>query len=650
MISLFKVSKRYGDRVLFSDLSFQVLPKDRIALIGHNGAGKTTLLDIVANKLSPDTGEVISAKSIRTAYLTQEVTQLKGRSILEEVCSGAIEIERVSKLMHQTAHEIERCQDQAQKAALGLQYAAQQSEFEALDGYGLASRAEKVLAGLGFQDKDIRSKTEQLSGGWLMRVALSKLLVSQPDIILLDEPTNHLDLASLIWLEAFLKDYPGGILMISHDRAFINGLVNRIFEIEHGRVVFYTGNYDRYEKTKIETAAITQATFENQQKKIEQTQRFVERFRAKATKAKQVQSRVKQLEKMERIAPIAAESQKVKFSFPQPERCAKSVISLTNVSKSYGTKKVFQNLDLTLERGEKLALVGPNGAGKSTLIKILAGELAIDQGERKLGGQVQIAYYSQHQVETLHPAHSVLEEIRSAAPEGTPSFLRGMLGAFLFKGDDVFKKVSVLSGGEKSRLALAKLLVHPANVILLDEPTNHLDIPSCDVLCEVLQAYTGTLCLITHDRYFMHQVVDTILEIDQGEVIPYSGDYAYYLYKKEQSKADITAEVPAKNSSEKQTNKSERRVAAETRNQNYRIRKPLKQKIEKIEKALESKTAEYEECVALLSDPALYEEKDRFHKIMTRHNQLKKEIDTETDLWETLSLEYEELLSESSSS
>lgn len=653
MLSLLKISKRFGARVLFSEASLFVNYGERIALIGPNGQGKTTLLEMISGNLSPDSGQVVISKNTVVGYLPQEIPALRGKTILEEALSGCASVTEMEATLKRIERAIEEVEDIEEKGRLGLHYAELHAQYESKGGYNLEHQAKQVLSGLSFKEADFGKTTDTLSGGWLMCLALAKLLLLQPEVLLLDEPTNHLDLLSLIWLEGFLKRYPGAILFISHDRSFINGLAERVVEVDHGDLVSYTGNYDAYLAAREEAAAIEKATYENQQKKIEATQKFIDRFRYQATKARQVQSRIKMLEKMDKVT-VTQDPKRVRFTFPQPPRCGAEVVALKGVDQSYGTRKVYQNLNLTIQRGQKIALVGPNGAGKSTLIKLLAGVLPIQRGERVLGHGVMVSYYSQHQLDTLHPAHTVLQSIQEAAPEGSQSFLRGILGAFLFCGDDVEKQISVLSGGEKSRLALARMLVKPASFILLDEPTNHLDIPSRDALEGALSSYTGTLCFITHDRHLIRQVADVIIEVEgeqQGEgraekrVTPYVGNYDYYLYKKESQKPTLAPPVPSpkapirKTTAQKESQRSSRPPKGIG---------PLKKKIETLETDLDGRQKEFESVGLLLSDPALYQKTNRFYELLDRHARLKEEITKQTEEWEKLSTEYESLMQQTS--
>ena len=652
MLTLTRIRKAYGGRVLFDGVSVHVGARERVALVGPNGAGKTTLFEIIAGRLSPDDGDVLVQKGIVVGYLPQEIIELKGRTILQEVLSVSAAVNGIEHRMTVLQTEMAEASDNDLEPLLA-EYGELQHRFEALGGYNIESRAREILSGLGFRPEALDRPTDHLSGGWLMRVSLAKLLLQNPDLLLLDEPTNHLDLESVVWLEGFLAGYPGSVLLVSHDREFMNHLVSRVVEVDQGQLIAYPGNYDEYLEAREAAKELLMASYANQQKRIQEVQLFVERFRYKSTKARQVQSRVKMLEKIDRIK-IPPARKKIRFGFPQPPRSGREVVDLNGVRKSYPGRVIYDRLDLTVTRGQRVALVGPNGAGKSTLLKMLAGVLHLDGGTITYGQNVTIAYYAQHQLESLDPKATVLEEITAAAPDQDIPFLRGILGAFLFSGDEVKKRVGVLSGGEKSRLALAKMLVRPANFLLLDEPTNHLDIPSRDVLEEALLEYTGTMCFITHDRHFIQAVANTVLEVSGGTATAYPDGYEYYVEKKARQADEAAApkvgvqhvEPLRTQESGAAKSKEQRRKEAEARARRSTQTKPLKTRLDLLERELGEQGRELEQLISLLGEPDFYQDKRRFFEAMERHAHLQKSIDRLTGEWGELQERYDTLMRE----
>ena len=617
MLTVSQLSKSFAGRALFDDVSLQVNRGDRIGLVGPNGAGKSTLFALLLGDVSPDKGTIAIEKNATIGFLPQETAAAGEETVLELALAVSPELVRAQKVIkeHEAGHGAD---DAAYHNALHI--------FDEHGGWELEPKAKRVLAGLAFRETDFDRPARALSGGWIMRAHLARLLVMQPDLLLLDEPTNHLDLESLQWFQEYLRSYPGAIVMISHDREFLNQLVGGIVEIAHSKLVRYRGNWDSYVEQKAAREEQQLAAYKNQQKEIASLQLFADRFRAKASKASQAQSKLKQIDRMKKIAAPVARGKTIKFHFPQPVRSGLRVIRLKDVDHAYGDLVVYRGMQFHAERGQRTVLVGPNGAGKSTLLKLLAGVLPVQQGVRELGHNVRTGYFSQNRIDVLDASHTVLESARDMPNPVSEQTARTVLGSFLFRGDDVFKTVSVLSGGEKSRLALVRLLLDPPNLLLMDEPTTHLDVGSIDALIGALKQYHGTLIFISHDVHFIRAIATSVLHVTAkapgtgGQLTFYPGDYDYYLDKSKAMSAEAglvgtdrgavrltTSDNGAQRAGGLREQKAQKRLEAESRNALAKARREKEKQVHELETKIAALEGQQKQLAAALEDPATYQ-------------------------------------------
>jgi len=643
MISFDRVSKSFAKQDILLDCSFQVNAGERVGIIGANGSGKSTVFKLLLNLEHPDQGQISRPKNLRLGYLPQDVLHFHGKTVLNQVMEVAKEVQTIEAELSLVADQLEKPLPEAELTAAAQRQSRLLEEYHRLGGYDLEARARKVLAGLGFTEKDMDRRVEEMSGGWAMRVALARILLAEPDLILLDEPTNHLDLDSLVWLEEYLVQITSSLMLVSHDRVFLDRVVHRLLELEQGRLTSYPGNFERYLEEKEKRLQSQWAAYRHQQEQIRQIKRFIDRNRARKDRAKQVQGRLKMLDKMELIEPPTSPD-RFTFTFPPPSRAAKIVLELKKASKGYGDQPVVSDINLTIQRGDRFALIGPNGAGKTTLVRLMAGVLPPDSGKLLLGSGVRIAYFAQQQLELLNPQQTVLESLQSVAGDLGQGRLRNLLGGFLFRNDEVDKLVSVLSGGERSRLLLCQILVQQANFLLLDEPNNHLDIQGRRVLEKALETYEGAICLVSHDRHLINAIANKVLVLSNGRVEMFHGNYDDY---QEIWKMRLPSPLPktessrSEPSSEKKKSKERKRLEANWRNELHRKKAPLTRRLVNLEQRIEKLTGRLDALNRLLAQPDTYENGGFSTELHFEYQELKRSLEEQNQEWEETALELE---------